>query len=96
MDSSTSDNVSEEGKLTDTAVLDLSVTEFVETLLGSIAEEVEGVKESDGRLYTELRLERRQSNGRGCLLRSRRESRGRTGKKRCEEEFHFSLVEWRI
>jgi hypothetical protein len=47
VDSGTGDNLSKEGKLSDTSVLDLNVTETVETLLGAVSgEHAEGIEES--------------------------------------------------
>mmetsp|Transcript_32847 Transcript_32847/g.68922 ORF Transcript_32847/g.68922 Transcript_32847/m.68922 type:complete len:215 (+) Transcript_32847:221-865(+) len=64
--SSTGHNLSEEGKLTDTSVLDLDVTKAVETLLGHISREhAEGIEESKRRLGTKLILE--GADGRGGL-----------------------------
>ena len=54
VDAVAGDDLAEEGKLTDTAVLDLNVTEAVEALLVGILKEAEGVKETKGGLDTEL------------------------------------------
>mmetsp|Transcript_43718 Transcript_43718/g.91931 ORF Transcript_43718/g.91931 Transcript_43718/m.91931 type:complete len:246 (-) Transcript_43718:11-748(-) len=58
VDSSTGHDLSKEGKLSDTAVLDLDVTKAVETFLGAVSREhAEGIVESKRRLGTELILE---------------------------------------
>jgi hypothetical protein len=57
MDSSTGHNLSEEGKLTDTSVLDLDVTKTVECLLVSIGDKSERIEESKRSLGTELVFE---------------------------------------
>ena len=54
VDAVAGDDLAEEGKLTDTAVLDLNVTEAVETLLVGILKEAKGVEETKGGLDTEL------------------------------------------
>ena len=52
VDSGTGDNLSKEGKLSDTSVLDLNVTETVETLLGAVSgEHAEGIEESKRSLF---------------------------------------------
>ena len=68
VDAVAGDDLAEEGKLTDAAVLDLDVTEAVETLLVGILEEAEGVKESERGLGAELRLEGLEGGGGGTLL----------------------------
>ena len=57
MDASTGDNLSKEGELTDTSVLDLDVTKTVESLLVGIIEKSQRIEESKRRLGTELVLE---------------------------------------
>ena len=54
VDAVAGDDLAEEGKLTDAAVLDLDVTEAVEALLVGILEEAEGVEEAKRGLGTEL------------------------------------------
>jgi hypothetical protein len=64
VDSSTGHDLAEEGKLGDTAVLDLDVTEAVEALLGAVtAEHSEGIEEPKGGLGAELVLERAELSG---------------------------------
>ncbi|KAL3774546.1 hypothetical protein ACHAWO_003997 [Cyclotella atomus] len=58
VDSGTGHNLSKEGKLSNTSVLDLNVTETVEALLGAVSRKhTEGIEESKRRLGTELVLE---------------------------------------
>jgi len=57
VDSVTGDNLSKEGKLTDTSVLDLDVTKTVESFLVRICEEAKRIKESKRRLDSKLVLE---------------------------------------
>merc|ERR1719296_458907 len=63
VDASAGDDVAEEGELRDTAVLELDVTEAVETLPVSIIEQTEGVEEAKRRLGSELGLESIESSG---------------------------------
>ena len=63
VDSGTGDDVTQEGELGDTSVLDLDVTETVETLLVGVIEESEGVEESKRGLDTELVLEGGEGGG---------------------------------
>jgi len=63
VDSSAGDDVTQEGELGDTAMLDLDVTETVESLLVGIIEESEGIEESKRRLDTELVLESSEGGG---------------------------------
>jgi hypothetical protein len=65
VDSVTGDNLSEEGKLTDTSVLDLDVTETVELLLVTVGNQTEGIEESKGSLGTELAIESHVGGDRG-------------------------------
>ena len=66
VESSAGHDLAQEGELTDTPMLDLNVTEAVETLLGNVAgEHAEGVEEAKGRLGAELVLE--GGEGRGGL-----------------------------
>mmetsp|Transcript_28958 Transcript_28958/g.63796 ORF Transcript_28958/g.63796 Transcript_28958/m.63796 type:complete len:93 (-) Transcript_28958:44-322(-) len=81
MDSGTGEDVTEEGKLGDTAVLDLDVTETVETLLVDVAvEKAEGIEESKRGLDTKFTLEGVEGGG-GLANLGRGEGGGRTGKK---------------
>mmetsp|Transcript_40754 Transcript_40754/g.73487 ORF Transcript_40754/g.73487 Transcript_40754/m.73487 type:complete len:100 (-) Transcript_40754:24-323(-) len=61
--SSTGDNVTQEGKLSNTAVLDLNITETVESLLVGLVEESEGIEEAKRSLDTELTLEGSECGG---------------------------------
>mmetsp|Transcript_18965 Transcript_18965/g.28633 ORF Transcript_18965/g.28633 Transcript_18965/m.28633 type:complete len:235 (-) Transcript_18965:68-772(-) len=80
VDSGTGDNLAKEGKLSDTSVLDLNVTETVETFLGAVSgEHAEGIEESKRRLDSKLILEGVQGGGGGLVL-GRGESGGRADK----------------
>jgi len=57
VDSGTGDDLAQEGKLADTSVLDLDVSEAVEALLVGTIEQAEGVEEAKRGLGTELVLE---------------------------------------
>jgi hypothetical protein len=64
VDSGTGHNLSKEGKLSNTSVLDLNVTETVEALLGAVSRKhTEGIEESKRRLGTELVLEGTKRGG---------------------------------
>jgi hypothetical protein len=66
VDSGAGHNLAQEGELGDTSVLDLDVTEAIESLLGNIAgEHAEGIEESERGLGAELVLE--GADGRGGL-----------------------------
>mmetsp|Transcript_28960 Transcript_28960/g.63802 ORF Transcript_28960/g.63802 Transcript_28960/m.63802 type:complete len:93 (-) Transcript_28960:44-322(-) len=81
MDSGTGEDVTEEGKLGDTAVLDLDVTETVETLLVDVAvEKAEGIEESKRGLDTKFTLEGVEGGG-GLANLGRGKGGGRSGKK---------------
>ena len=75
MDSGAGHDLAQKGELGHAGVLDLHVTEVVETGLVSIVQESKRVKESKGRLGSELGLERVQGRG-GGLLRDRGEGGG--------------------
>ena len=68
VDAVAGDDLAEEGKLTDTAVLDLNVTEAVEALLVGILKKAEGIEEAKGGLGAELGLEGLEGGGGGTLL----------------------------
>ena len=68
VDAVAGDDLAEEGKLTDTAVLDLNVTEAVEALLVGILQKAEGIEEAKGGLGAELGLEGLEGGGGGTLL----------------------------
>ena len=77
VEAATGDNLPKEGELTDTSVLDLNVTETVETLLGDISgEHAEGIEESKRGLGTKLILEGVERGG-GLGHRGRGEGGGR-------------------
>mmetsp|Transcript_28957 Transcript_28957/g.63792 ORF Transcript_28957/g.63792 Transcript_28957/m.63792 type:complete len:106 (-) Transcript_28957:17-334(-) len=77
MDSGTGEDVTEEGKLGDTAVLDLDVTETVETLLVDVAvEKAEGIEESKRGLDSKLVLEGVEGGGLDRTLLGRGEGGG--------------------
>lgn len=57
MDSGAGDDVSEEGKLGDTSVLDLDVSEALESLLVGVVKEAKRIEESERSLGSELGLE---------------------------------------
>ena len=64
VDSGAGDDLTQEGKLSDTSVLDLNVTETVEALLGAVSgEHAEGIEESKRGLGTELILEGVEGGG---------------------------------
>jgi hypothetical protein len=67
VDSTAGDDLSEEGKLTDTSVLDLDVTEAVEAILVFTVELAEGIEEVKRSLGTELVLECVLEGSRGGL-----------------------------
>ena len=80
VDSGTGNDLAKEGKLSDTSVLDLNVTEAVETLLGAVSgEHAEGIEESKRRLDTKLVLEGVEGGG-GLAGLGRGESGGRADK----------------
>ena len=64
VDAGTGHNLAQEGKLSDTSVLDLDVSEAVEALLGAVTgEHTEWIEESKRRLGTKLILEGGQRGG---------------------------------
>jgi hypothetical protein len=65
VDSVTGDDLSEEGKLTNTSVLDLDVSETVELLLVTVGNHAEGIEEAKGSLGTELAIEAHVGGDRG-------------------------------
>ena len=79
VESGTGDDVTQEGKHTDTSVLDLNVTETVETALASLIEHSQRIEESKRRLGTELALEGVKGGG-GLAGLGRGESSGGGGK----------------
>jgi len=92
VDSGTGDDLAKEGKLSDTSVLDLNVTEAVETLLGAVSgEHAEGVEESKRRLDTELILEGVEGGGGGLVL-GRGESGSGADKSSDDGRLHVDCV----
>ena len=89
VDSGTGDDLAEESKLADTAVLDLDVTEAVESLLVLSRELSEGVEESKRSLGAELILEGHAGGDRGLGLGSRREGSGGGKEGGKNDELHF-------
>jgi len=81
--------VSKEGKLADTSVLDLNTTEAVEAVLVSILEEAKRIEESKRRLNTKFALESHVEGGGGSLLGNRGEGGGRAGKEGRDGELHL-------
>ena len=83
VDSGTGDDVTEEGQLSDTSVLDFDVTETVEAFFISTVEEAERIPESKRRLDTKFVFEGGglQGGGGGFLGRSEGSSRGDKGGK---------------
>jgi len=79
VDSGTGSDLSKEGKLTDTSVLDLNITETIEAALSSLIEQSQGIEEAKRRLGTKLILEGVQGGGGGLVL-GRGESGGRADK----------------
>jgi hypothetical protein len=93
VDSGTGDDLAKEGKLSDTSVLDLNITETVETFLGNVSgEKAEGIEESKRRLDSKLILEGVQGGGGGLVL-GRGESGGRADKGSDDGRLHFDLGE---
>jgi hypothetical protein len=89
VNTSTVDDVSEESKLTNTSVLDLNITEAVETLLVSIIKKSKRIEESKRRLNSELSLESIESSG-GLSNLGRCECSSRR-KKGGEDKLHFDI-----
>ena len=96
VDSGTGDDLAKEGKLSDTSVLDLNITETVETFLGNVSgEQAEGIEESKRRLDSKLILEGVQGGGGGLVL-GRGESGGRADKGSDDGRLHVGNVFKRI
>ena len=87
MDSSTGDDLSQEGKLGDTSVLELDESKTVEALLVGTIEQAEGVEESKGSLGTELGLEGGEGGG-GLANLGGGEGSGRAGKSSEGDNLH--------
>ena len=91
VDSGTGDDVSKEGQLGNTSVLDLNVTKTVETFFVSSVEQTEGIPETKRRLDTEFILESRSlQGGVGCLL-GRGEGGGRSDEGGESKVLHFDF-----
>ena len=84
----TGDDVPKEGKHGDAAVLDLNVTEALETLLVGIGEEAEGVEESKRGLDAELVLEGAEGGGGGLGDLGGREGGGGGGEGGGDDKLH--------
>ena len=92
VESSSGGDLSEEGKHTDTSVLDLDVSEIVESFLVDITvEESEGIEESKRGLGTELVLEGLDGGGGSSLL-DRGESSGGGDEGGEDGRFHFEIL----
>mmetsp|Transcript_13767 Transcript_13767/g.30769 ORF Transcript_13767/g.30769 Transcript_13767/m.30769 type:complete len:220 (+) Transcript_13767:231-890(+) len=90
VDSVSGDNLSKEGKHTNTSVLDLNISETVELFLVTVFNESKRIEESKRRLGPEFVLEGANSSGGGLLL-GRGESSG-GGDEGCEDSrFHFEV-----
>ncbi|KAL7491846.1 hypothetical protein ACHAWT_001118 [Skeletonema menzelii] len=74
--SSTGGDLSKEGKLRNTAMLNLNITETIETLLVGAVEQSQGIEEAKRRLRTKLGLEGVEGGG-GLAGLGRSESGGR-------------------
>ena len=87
VESGTSGDLAKEGKLADTPVLELDVTETVETLLVGIVEQSQRIEETKRNLSTELVLEGVESGG-GLASLGRGESGGRADKSSDDGRLH--------
>jgi hypothetical protein len=92
-DTGTGGDLSKEGKLGDTSVLELDVTETVETLLVGIIEKSQRIEEAKRRLSTKLVLEGVKGGG-GLAGLGRCESGGRADKGSDDGRLHFDCG-WR-
>ena len=96
VDSGTGDDLSKEGKHTNTSVLDLDVSETVESLLVDITvEESQRIEESKRRLGTEFILEGLDGGGSGLLL-GRGESSGGGDEGGKDGGLHFDIDLYKI
>ena len=91
VDTGAGDDVAQEGKLGDASVLDLDVTEAVESLLVGAVQKAEGVEESDGRLGSELTLESPEGCG-GLASLYRGEGSGGGGEGGEDGKLHHDVV----
>jgi hypothetical protein len=87
VDSGTGDDVSKEGKLGNTSVLDLNITESVETLLVGIIEESKRIEKSKWGLNSNLSLESSEGSG-GLGYLGRSEGGGGGGKGGGDDKLH--------
>mmetsp|Transcript_2313 Transcript_2313/g.3431 ORF Transcript_2313/g.3431 Transcript_2313/m.3431 type:complete len:205 (+) Transcript_2313:256-870(+) len=87
MNSGTGDDVSEEGKLGNTSVLDLNITESVETLLVGIIKESKRIEKSKWGLNSNLSLESSEGSG-GLGYLGRSEGGGGGGKGGGDDKLH--------
>eukprot|EP01083_Nonionella_stella_P050657 134672_1 len=81
------EDVTQEGKLGNTSVLDLNVTEAVESLLVGLVQKSKGIEESDRGLGTKLSLEGIEGGG-GLAGHSRGKGGGRGGKGGEDSKLH--------
>eukprot|EP01083_Nonionella_stella_P282697 961970_1 len=93
MNSGTGDDVSKEGKLSNTSVLDLNITESVETLLVGIIKKSKRIEKSKRGLYSDLSLESVEGSG-GLGNLGRCEGGGGGGKGGGDDKLHFRLIYW--
>ncbi|KAL7441839.1 hypothetical protein ACHAXH_005689 [Discostella pseudostelligera] len=91
VDAIAGDNLSQEGKLGDTSVLDLDISETVEALLVGTIEHAKGVEEAKRSLGTELVLEGGEGGG-GLATLGGGEGSGRAGKSSDGDKFHHFEV----
>jgi hypothetical protein len=92
VDSVTGHDLSEEGKLGDTSVLDLYVTKTVETFLVGIVKESKRIEESKWWLGSELRLEGAEGGG-GLGNLGRCEGGGGGGKGGGNDKLHVDFLD---
>jgi hypothetical protein len=93
--SGTGGDLSEEGKLADTSVLELNETETVETALTSFIEQSQRIEEAKRGLGTELVLEGVKGGG-GLAGLGRGESGGRGGKGGEDGSLHHGCEYWAL
>ena len=91
VDSGTGDDVSKEGQLADTSVLDLNISETVESLLAGLIQQSKGIEEPKRRLSTELVLEGGKGGG-GLSGLGRSESGGAGDEGGNDGRLHFGCI----
>ena len=91
VDTGAGDDVAQEGELGDASVLDLDVTEAVESLLVGAVQKAEGVEESEGGLGSELTLKSPEGCG-GLASRYRGEGSGGGGEGGEDGKLHHDVV----